>query len=582
MLIEKILKLKDLLLLSNIFLNFFSIKSPNAIAKRFFSIALVIVLVTISYSESFGSTGPVIQMKDSVNSYGATTNSANSIQAEFASSTSSLVGKSIDTIIVGLNKVGSPSGTIQVGVFNNDLSVKQLFGTRDASSLSTSNAQYSFSLSANQTYVIKSGDRIGIKFTGGSSSNYVDISIDQTNSFDGTKSYLTYYTSSWQSSTGKDLAMTLVLKQGSSSGTGGTGGTGGSVSDIVVKPPVDILSVTTNSSRHISNLGTPTVTDKNDPNPVVTNNSPGTFPVGITIVTWHATDSKGHTGQAQQKVTIISASQPANQFNRVAMINFDDDFASEYILGKPILDKYNIKMTLYVICGKVNEQNYMTWSMIHSMQSDGQDIQAHTMNHLNSNLLSQKQLDYEYGKDIACLKNNGTSGVHVVAMPFNEGFNNPKVINTIAKYFDFARGINRFAPNTFYLHCNEPEAHQTNCKTYDSSGHLNLFNRYTIPAWSSDLQSISDNFNDAQSFAQFIKQVNKASTNTNSIPTEIPIVYYHRVVTDNSAISDVSHKGTSTILLDAEMKYLVDNHFKIRTTKDLGYDTTKNWFFFKS
>lgn len=581
MLIEKTLKLKDSHFLSNLFLHFFLISSKdvNATPKRFFSISLVIVLVAISYSESFGSTSPIVQMQDTVNSYGATTNSANQIQAEFASSTSSLIGKSIDTITVSLNKVGSPSGTIQVGVFNSDLSVKQLFGTKDASSLSTSIAQYSFSLPTLQTYVVKSGDRIGIKFNGGSSSNYVDISVDQTNSFDGTKSYLTYYTSSWQTSTGKDLAMMLILKQGSSTGTGGTSG---SVSDIIVKPPVDILSVTTNSSRHIPNLGTPTVTDKNDPNPVITNNSPGTFPVGVTIVTWRATDSKGHTGQAQQKVTIISASQPANQFNRVAMINFDDDFASEYILGKPILDKYNIKMTLYVICGKVNERNYMTWSMIHSMQSDGQDIQAHTMNHLNSNLLSQKQLDYEYGKDIACLKNNGTSGVHVVAIPFNEGFDNPKVINTIAKYFDFARGLNRFAPNTFFLHCNDPVAHQTNCKTYNSSGHLNLFNRYTIPAWSSDLQSISDNFNDAQSFAQFIKQVNKASTNINSIPTEIPIVYYHRVVTDNSAISDVSQKGTSTILLDAEMKYLVDNHFKIRTTKDLGYDTTKNWFFFKS
>lgn len=557
---------------SRIFHNVFSKVFGNdlkGVEKRLFSISLVVFFIVISYpSESLGSS-PVIQMKDTVTSYGATTNSANQIQAEYVSSTSSLIGKSIDTITVNLKKIGSPTGTIQIGTFNTDLSVKQLFGTKDASSLSTSFTQSSFSLPTSLTYAIQSGDRIGIKFANGSSTNYVDIAVDQTNSFDSTKSYYVVYTTSWQTFTGKDLTMTLTLQQGASS------------SGILVKAPADILSVSTNSSRHIQNLGSPTVTDKNDPNPIVTNNSPGTFPVGTTTVTWHATDSKGNTGQATQKVTVISASTPANQFNRVAMINFDDDFASEFTLGKPILDKYHIKVTLYTICGKVNERNYMTWDMIHSMQSDGQDIQAHTMNHLNSNTLSQKQLDYEYGKDIQCLTKNGTSGVHVVAMPFNEGFDNPKVINTIAKYFDFGRGINFENPHTFFLHCNDPSAKETNCKTYDSHGHLNLFNRYTIPAWSSDLTSINDNFNDAKSFSQFIQQVNKASTNTNNIPIEIPIVYYHKVVLDNSAISNISDKGTSTILLDAEMKYLVDNNFKIKTTKDLGYDTTKNWFFFK-
>jgi len=152
----------------------------------------------------------VTLMDDTVVSYGATTNSANSLQIEYASNTSTLAGKSIDTIIVDLKKLGSPSGTIQIGIFNTDRSVKQLFGTKDASSLTSSLTKYSFSLPPNQTYKIQSGDRIGIKYTGGSSSNYVDIGTDQTNSFDGTNSYLMKYTTSWETYIGKDLTMTLT------------------------------------------------------------------------------------------------------------------------------------------------------------------------------------------------------------------------------------------------------------------------------------------------------------------------------------------------------------------------------------
>ena len=155
---------------------------------------------------------PPVLMDDTVLSYGATTNSGTQVQTEFASNTSTLVGKLMNVMIVDLKKIGSPSGTIQIGVFNTDRSVKILFGTKSASSLTSSLTKYSFSLSNSQTYKIQSGDRIGIKFTGGDSSNYVDIGIDQTNSFDGTSSYLTYYTNSWITSTTKDLTMTLKLQ----------------------------------------------------------------------------------------------------------------------------------------------------------------------------------------------------------------------------------------------------------------------------------------------------------------------------------------------------------------------------------
>jgi hypothetical protein len=348
----------------------------------------------------------------------------------------------------------------------------------------------------------------------------------------------------------------------------------------LVKPSSSVLSVTTNTSRNIPNIGTTLAYDKVDPSPIVSSNSTGVFQVGTSNVLWRAVDSLGNIGAAYQQVNVISVLPPANTNNRVAMINFDDGYNSIYTLGKPILDKYNIKTTQYVICGVVGQQDYMNWNMVHALQSSGHDIQAHTMTHPHSNHLTQAQLNYEYGQDISCFTNNGTSGVHMVAMPYNEGFNNATVINTISQYYDMARGGN---DATAFLHCNNTfSSTQADCKTTNSQGAMNPYNRFNIRAWSTDVVATNVNYNDALSFANFVQVVNAATTNTSSNSTEIPIVYFHRIVKDNSVIPDPELKGTTTTLFDAEMKYLADNNFKIRTTKDLAYDGTKNWFYFKT
>jgi hypothetical protein len=53
-------------------------------------------------------------------------------------------------------------------------------------------------------------------------------------------------------------------------------------------------------------LGQATASD-NCGTPVVTNNAPTTFPVGITYVTWTAKDACGNEATCEQKVTILQA-----------------------------------------------------------------------------------------------------------------------------------------------------------------------------------------------------------------------------------------------------------------------------------
>jgi len=84
-------------------------------------------------------------------------------------------------------------------------------------------------------------------------------------------------------------------------------------------PPVigcpSAASGTTNLNECFSTavvLGTPVVSDNCSPvgQIIITNNAPANYPVGITIVTWTATDACGNTSTCPQTVTVTDNTQP--------------------------------------------------------------------------------------------------------------------------------------------------------------------------------------------------------------------------------------------------------------------------------
>lgn len=159
---------------------------------------------------------PITHMSDTTVGEPRPLYSGISMRVEYApTSSSALVGKSIDQMVLRLAKVGSPSGTATVGVFDLAGNVKKQFGTIDVGStaLTTSFQDLTFSLTGSELYTISAGDRIGIKYTGGSSSSYVNVMTDTVSAdpFDGSNSYRQWYDTAWRSDTSQD--MYLVLRQ---------------------------------------------------------------------------------------------------------------------------------------------------------------------------------------------------------------------------------------------------------------------------------------------------------------------------------------------------------------------------------
>jgi peptidoglycan/xylan/chitin deacetylase (PgdA/CDA1 family) len=268
----------------------------------------------------------------------------------------------------------------------------------------------------------------------------------------------------------------------------------------------------------------------------------------------------------------ITSSSSTN--NKVVILSFDDNRKGDFTYAKPILDKYGFKATFFVICGKTTDKGAMNWQDIAAMQSDGMDIESHTMTHAHLNTLSQTQLDFEIGGSKQCLASHGYNSP-IFAYPYNEGSNNPTVVNTVAKYYDMARSGTE--PLMFLDCAGFKKNPQTDCRTYSPDGKLNYANKYAARSLSFDVVEIKDSFNNAAIFSDFVKIVNsQIKYNQGGKINAVPLITLHNV---DLATNMPYH--TNSGLFDQLMKYLHDNGFRVLTLKQLGYNTQTNTFYLK-
>lgn len=272
-----------------------------------------------------------------------------------------------------------------------------------------------------------------------------------------------------------------------------------------------------------------------------------------------------------QLLSTLSSNNIANA--KVVILTFDDNRKGDFMFAKPILDKYGFKATFFIICGDVGvAKSSMNWQQIAALETDGMDIQSHTMTHKHLNHLSASALNSEIAGSKQCLLNHGYHSTSF-AYPYDEGADNITVVNTVAKNYELAR---TGSEPLMFLRCDGFKTHpQTDCKESLSDGSLSYANRYAVRSLSFDRYEIKDLFNNSTIFSEFVGILNSQSNyNTgHGMINAVPIIAFHNV----RPVNNIPYT-TNVGLFDELMKYLHDNRFKVFDMSNLVYDRSSNTF----
>ncbi len=157
-------------------------------------------------------------------------------------------------------------------------------------------------------------------------------------------------------------------------------------------------------------------------------------PATAKTITFYQVVSK--VGWVQNDDFSLAPYTPA-QFNRpLVTLTFDDGLRTHYTNALPLLDKYGMKATFYIISSTSQDPEYMTVAMMQALKNDGNEIADHTVTHPHLPTLTVAKIDAEMGNSQAQLRtwfgNDGVVGANF-ATPYGEY--NGTVLTEAKKYF---------------------------------------------------------------------------------------------------------------------------------------------------
>lgn len=66
---------------------------------------------------------------------------------------------------------------------------------------------------------------------------------------------------------------------------------------------------------------------------------------------------------------------------RPAAVTFDDGYTDQFSNALPVLQRYNVPATFYIVTEFVGRPGYMTWAQVAELQAAGMEIGSHTLSH---------------------------------------------------------------------------------------------------------------------------------------------------------------------------------------------------------
>ncbi|MCQ2420518.1 MAG: polysaccharide deacetylase family protein [Clostridia bacterium] len=134
-------------------------------------------------------------------------------------------------------------------------------------------------------------------------------------------------------------------------------------------------------------------------------------------------------------------------YDKPVVLTFDDGYDDNYTELFPLLQKYNVKATIFVIAGSLGQPHKMTAEQVTELSQSGLiSIQSHSMTHPYLNSLTQEQLEWELGESQRIIASLTGKIPNVLCYP-SGGFNQ-LTIDVAKQYYDYGMRMAGYLYNT--------------------------------------------------------------------------------------------------------------------------------------
>jgi peptidoglycan/xylan/chitin deacetylase (PgdA/CDA1 family) len=100
------------------------------------------------------------------------------------------------------------------------------------------------------------------------------------------------------------------------------------------------------------------------------------------------------------------------------IITFDDGYANNYTTAMPIMEKYGMKGTMFMVANDIGKEDYFTVEQMKDWQAHHMEIGSHTANHVPLATLTSEQKKEEIVASKLLLEWKGLNTVFFMAYPF--------------------------------------------------------------------------------------------------------------------------------------------------------------------
>lgn len=123
-------------------------------------------------------------------------------------------------------------------------------------------------------------------------------------------------------------------------------------------------------------------------------------------------------------------------YEKPVILTFDDGYDDNYTELFPLLQKYNVKATIFCIAGAFGTSHKMTAKQAKEMSDSGLvSIQSHTMTHPDLDKLGQEDLEYEIGQSKTELTR--VTGKEPFVLCYPTGYYSGLSLEITEKYYSF-------------------------------------------------------------------------------------------------------------------------------------------------